>query len=188
MEGHSIDDLTGDEAEPKRGRKPGMSVSEYEERDANIVRDHLRGASFEFLAKKHEVTTRRAREIWEKWRQENPASYKGRDPIVLVQSMLERLEAWVEQLAEVADGAEADATRISAINSQVAVMTRSAELMQATGILPHNLGTLRLELDVQLLAVRLVTVLTEKGATPELKQAVLETLKTGTLGQPVSAG
>jgi hypothetical protein len=56
--------------------------------------------------------------------------------------------------------------------------------MQATGILPHDLGTLRLELDVQTLAVRLVTVLTEQGATPEMKRSILETLKADALQQP----
>ena len=49
--------------------------------------------------------------------------------------------------------------------------------MQATGILPHDLGTLRIQLDVQTLAVKLVTVLTEQGAIPEMKRAILEALK-----------
>jgi hypothetical protein len=56
--------------------------------------------------------------------------------------------------------------------------------MQATGILPHDLGTLRLELDVQTLAVKLVTVLTEQGATLEMKRAILEALKPDEVSEP----
>jgi hypothetical protein len=63
-------------------------------------------------------------------------------------------------------------------------LTRTAELMQATGILPHDLGTLRLELDVQSLAVKLVTVLTEQGATPEMKRAILDTLRADAVQHP----
>jgi hypothetical protein len=98
--------------------------------------------------------------------------------------MLDRLESWTEQLAEVADASGTDTVKIAAINAQLNALTRTAELMQATGILPHDLGTLRLELDVQTLAVRLVTVLTEQGATPEMKRSILETLKADALQQP----
>jgi hypothetical protein len=98
--------------------------------------------------------------------------------------MLDRLEAWVEQLAEVADNTATEATEIAAINAQMNALTRTAELMQATGILPHDLGTLRLELDVQTLAVRLVTVLTEQGATPDMKRAILDTLRADAVQQP----
>jgi hypothetical protein len=97
--------------------------------------------------------------------------------------MLDRLEAWVEQLAEIADEAEGN-VRISAINAQLNALTRTAELMQATGLLPHDLGTLRLELDVQALGVRLVTVLTEQGATPEMKKAILAALRPDEVPQP----
>jgi LPS sulfotransferase NodH len=179
----SLDDLTGRHMR-KRGRIPGMSEIEREERNAEIVRDRLRGQSWEYLAEKYNLTIRQIRDIYNGWRADNQPTYQGRDPIEIVHSMLDRLNSWVEQLAEVADTASADATRIAAINAQLNALTRTAELMQATGILPHDLGTLRLELDVQTLAVKLVTVLTDQGATPEMKRAILETLRADALQQP----
>jgi hypothetical protein len=176
MEARSIEEMT-ERQERKRGRKPGLSEDERLERNAELVRDRLRGQSWAYLCEKYNLRDAMVRRIFSDWRKENQPTYAGRDPIKIVHSMLDRLESWVEQLAEVADSSTTDAIKISAINAQLNALTRTAELMQATGILPHDLGTLRLELDVQTLAVKLVTVLTEQGATPEMKRAILEALK-----------
>lgn len=183
MEAHrSIEEIT-ERHERKRGRKPGLTEEERLERNAELVRDRLRGQSWAYLAEKYNIQILQCRRIYNEWRQENAATYEGRDPIKIVHSMLDRLESWVEQLAEVADSSGTDTTRIAAINAQLNALTRTAELMQATGILPHDLGTLRLELDVQTLAVKLVTVLTEQGATAEMKRAILAALKSNEVPQ-----
>jgi len=169
--------------ERKRGRKPGMTEAEREERNQELIRDRLRGQSWTYLSEKYGIQARVCMKIYKEWRDENAPTYQGRDPIAIVHSMLDRLEAWVEQLAEIADEAEGN-VRISAINAQLNALTRTAELMQATGLLPHDLGTLRLELDVQALGVRLVTVLTEQGATPEMKRAILNALRPDEVPQP----
>lgn len=177
MEAHrSIENMT-ERHERKRGRKPGLTEDERLERNAEIVRDRLRGQSWTYISEKYNLTVRQCQEIYNAWRAENQSTYVGRDPIAIVHSMLDRLESWVEQLAEVADASLTDTTRIAAVNAQLNALTRTAELMQATGILPHDLGTLRIQLDVQTLAVKLVTVLTEQGASPEMKRAILEALK-----------
>jgi len=160
-----------------RGRKPGMTNSELEARNEQLVRDRLRGQSWAYIAQKHGMQVRGAQTVFEKWRKNNAGTYKGRDPLAIVHQMLDRLEAWVEQLAEMADSSRSDQTRIAAINGQLAVLVRTTELLQATGLLPHDLGTLRVEMDIQVLAARLVSVLQEQGATPELKRAILESLK-----------
>ena len=183
MEARSIEDMT-ERHERKRGRKPGLTEDERLERNAEIVRDRLRGQGWPYIADKYGLTVTTCQEIYGAWRQQNTSTYVGRDPIAIVHSMLDRLESWVEQLAEVADVSATDTTRIAAINAQLNALTRTAELMQATGILPHDLGTLRLELDVQTLAVKLVTVLTDQGATPEMKRAILEALKPDEVSEP----
>jgi hypothetical protein len=183
MEARSIEEMA-ERHERKRGRKPGLTEEERLERNAELVRDRLRGQGWEYIAEKYNLNYDTCQRIYSAWRSENQSTYQGRDPIAIVHSMLDRLESWVEQLAEVADASATDTTKISAINAQLNALTRTAELMQATGILPHDLGTLRLELDVQTLAVKLVTVLTEQGATPELKRAILEALKPDEVPEP----
>ena len=190
MEARSIEEMT-ERQERKRGRKPGMTEEERLERNAELVRDRLRGQSWAYLAEKYSLEIPRCQLIYREWRQENQSTFVGRDPIQIVHSMLDRLESWVEQLAEVADSSATDTTKIAAINAQLNALTRTAELMQATGILPHDLGTLRIQLDVQTLAVKLVTVLTEQGATPEMKRAILAALKPDDLSEsalPVGTG
>jgi hypothetical protein len=179
----SIEDTT-DAQERKHGRKPGLTDREREARNMELIRDKLRGQGWTYLSAKYDLTQRQVKDIYGQWRDQNQATYQGRDPIAIVHSMLDRMESWVEQLAEVADTTTTEATEIAAINAQMNALTRTAELMQATGILPHDLGTLRLELDVQTLAVRLVTVLSEQGATPELKRAILDALRSDALQQP----
>ena len=184
MEAHrSIEEMT-ERHERKRGRKPGMTEEERLERNVELVRDRLRGQSWAYLAEKYNLEISRCQLIYREWRQENQSTYVGRDPIAIVHSMLDRLESWVEQLAEVADSSGTETTKIAAINAQLNALTRTAELMQATGILPHDLGTLRVELDVQTLAVKLVTVLTEQGAPPEMKRAILEALRADAMSEP----
>ena len=184
MEAHrSIEEMT-ERHERKRGRRPGMTEEERLERNAELVRDKVRGQGWEYLAEKYSLQPTQVRRIYNEWRKENQSAFVGRDPIQIVHSMLDRLESWTEQLAEVADGTEAETIKISAIREQLNVLTRTAELMQATGILPHELGTLRMELDVQTLAVKLVTVLTEQGAPPEMKRAILETLRADGVSEP----
>jgi hypothetical protein len=179
----SIEDLT-ERHERKRGRKPGLTEDERLERNAEIVRDRLRGQGWPYIAEKYGIQIAQCMKIYADWRAENQSTYVGRDPIAIVHSMLDRLESWVEQLAEVADVSATDTTRIAAINAQLNALTRTAELMQATGILPHDLGTLRIQLDVQTLAVKLVTVLSEQGASPEMKRAILEALKPDEVSEP----
>jgi hypothetical protein len=183
MEARSIEEMT-ERHERKRGRKPGMTDGERLERNAELVRDRARGQGWAYLAEKYGLQVIQCRRIYNEHREEFQATYEGRDPIQIVHSMLDRLESWVEQLAEVADSSAIETVKISAINAQLNALTRTAELMQATGILPHELGTLRMELDVQTLAVKLVTVLTEQGATPEMKRAILEALKTDAVSEP----
>lgn len=179
----SIEDMT-DSEERKHGRKPGMTEREREARNLELIRDKLRGQGWAYLSAKYGITVRQCQDVYGTWREQNQTTYQGRDPIAIVHGMLDRMESWVEQLAEVADSTTTEATEIAAINAQMSALTRTAELMQATGILPHDLGTLRLELDVQTLAVRLVTVLSEQGATPELKRAILDALRSDAVLQP----
>ena len=176
MDDMSIEEMPGETPKGKGGRKP-LTQIERDARNARIVRDRLRGQSWSHLSDKYELADGTLKDIYKAWAETNQGTYQGRDPIHLVHRMLDRYDAWIEQLAEIADDSEADSAKIAAINAQMGAMTRSAELMQATGILPHNLGTLRLEMDVRLLTGKLMNTLVEHGATIELKRAILEALQ-----------
>ena len=54
-EKRSIEDMH-ERQERKRGRREGMTDAEREERDAELVRDRLRGQSWPYLAEKYNLT------------------------------------------------------------------------------------------------------------------------------------
>lgn len=172
-----------DKAQRKRGRKPGLTMAEIESRNLELIRDRLNNLSWLRLSQKYDLNLKEVQDIYNRWRTKNQANYRGRDPLGIVQDRLNQLDAWTEQLADIADDDPRAEIKIAAIGQQVKTATRAVELMQATGILPHDLGTLKVQLDVQVLAVKLVQTLTDNGATPEMKRAVLETFKSNGMPQ-----
>ena len=173
----SIEDKANGNGNRRSRGNTTLTVSEMEERNRYIVRDRLSKQSWSRIAGKYGIKEAQCKLIYAKWRAENrPTAYRGRDPIEIVHDQLEQLESWTEQLADVADES-AGTVKIAAINSEVNTAMRAVELMQATGILPHDLGTLRVQLDIQVLAMKLVQALNDTGATPEQKRAVLNAMK-----------
>ena len=168
----------GDNIE-RRGRKPGLTPTELEERNEKLITDRARGQSWSHLSSQYGLGVARCKEIYEGWRKQNPTTYRGRPAIEVVQQSLERLEAWIEQLADLASVTEGDMVKIAAINAQADKLQRATALMQETGILPKDLGTLRIEIDVQVLTDRLMRALNDNGASIELKRAILTELRAG---------
>ena len=186
-DGESIED----KAERKRGRKPGLTLAEIEERNLDLIRDRCNKQSWRHIAVKYGLSEQQCQIIYGKWRAKNQANYQGHDPIAIVHERLDQLDNWTEQLADICDDGPAATVKIAAITQQVNMAMRTVELMQATGILPPDLVTLRVQLDIQVLAMRLVQTLTDNGATPELKRAIIETLKSNGMPQselPVATG
>ena len=172
------DESIEDKAARRGGRKAGVTDTEIEERDRELVRDRARGKSWPYIAHKHDLSVSRCMHIHAEWRRGNPQEWKGRDPIDIVEQQLDRLEAWVEQLAELTDRTE-DAVTVAAVRTQMDLTRRAADLMQDTGILPHDLGTMRIQIDVQQLGVRLLAALNANGATLEMKRAIIHELRSG---------
>lgn len=172
--GESIEEIA--QRYPRGRRGPRGSEEEREVRDQKIVVDWLRGMDLPALGAKWNLSERRLQEIIAVFREQHKPVHRGADPIDVVYQFLDRYHAWIAQLAEIADQAENDSARVGAVNSQMAAQHRMAELMQATGLLPRNLGTLRLELDVRVLTQKLVKVLKDHDAPPELMEAIVEVL------------
>lgn len=99
------------------------------------------------------------------------SSMKGID---VVEEWVLKNRAGIGQLARVA-AAEKGATKVTAINSRLAREDKLLEVLQSVGLLPHDLGNLRVELDGIELANRMLDVLDRQGVlTPELMDAIAE--------------
>jgi hypothetical protein len=86
-------------------------------------------------------------------------SLRDRDPATVVADMLDELQAISEQLAEIADSTANDAVRVGAIGRRLTVLRETRELMQATGVLPNDLGQLAVAIDLKAAADRMVAAL-----------------------------
>jgi hypothetical protein len=118
------------------------------QRDSRIIKDRLRHLSTELTAKKHKVSERTVERVMETWRDHNRQKvFAGQDPLVLVNEQLGMLEAEMESLAEIVEGGESDSVKVQAIVAKLGVIRATQNLRQTTGLLPHDLGTLRVIVD-----------------------------------------
>ena len=163
---------------PATVSKPGprMNAREKIGRDNEIVAGRMRGLSWPTIAARYELTERQCQHVLADFRASHPR-LRERDPIEIVDDMLERYEAAQEELALVSATTNHDATRVGAIRTRLAALEAQANLLMLVGVLPRDLGQLRHDLDVQQLATNILAVFAEYNVPIEVKQALLRVLK-----------
>lgn len=160
------------EAKPKKR----LSVAEQFERNQQIVSQKVRGIPWSQIAREHGISIQRCQQIFAEWRESNP-TLRTHDPVEIVDELLYGYQATVEDLAVLAAKPTInDAVRVGAHNSKMKAYREMAELLQAIGALPNDLGTLRLLVDGQITAERVVTVLERFDLPEEAWDELLEAL------------
>lgn len=161
-----------------------LSARERVARDQQIVADRLKPMSWTALGKKYGLDERTCRKIYHDWTLHNqgrPADMSQRDPIDIVWESVGRYEGWIEQLALVAHGPETpESVRVSAISAQMSAQQKLTELLQATGILPKQLGKLRIEADVRYVAQAILQVFQEEDVPVHVRQRVAQAIQSAT--------
>jgi hypothetical protein len=151
-------------------------------RDAEIVTKRWRGATEPELAAEYGITKRRIRQIIDQWRIDHAGLRlrAANDPSAVVDELIENYEATAGWFAEIARKADNTAAAVGALRGRIEVLDKIATLLQASGALPHDLGKLRLEIDVKYVAEVLVAVLERHDVPIEAQAEVLETLSEST--------
>jgi hypothetical protein len=91
----------------------------------------------------------------------------------IVDEILYGLEATIEDLAEmIADDKNSTLVKLGAQNSKLRAYREMAEILQAIGALPNDLGTIQLQVDGQITAERVIMVM-EKFNLPDAAFAEL---------------
>lgn len=161
-----------------RKRQPRPDAHGQAERNMQIVAARARHVSVPDIAAEWGLTERRVRQILLKWRETNP-TLRAQDPVEIVDELLIGYEATIEDLAVIArravDGNNLSAA-VGAHNSKMRAYREMAELLQATGVLPHDLGTFNLVIDGRITAERIITVLERFNVSEEVFDAMLEAL------------
>lgn len=166
----------------KPGRKPKQegeeTVTDMDRavRNAEIVSARMRGLSYDQLEVTYHLSRRRLEQIVSEYRAVNP-TLRNQDPIDVADELIEGYKADIEELVIIGATTNQDQVRVGAINSRMAARQRIAELLQALGVLPKDLGQLHIAIDVRQVAVKVVAVLKEHEVGEEVQDALLAALE-----------
>lgn len=161
---------------PSNGKDELLPRDEQAQRDADIVAARLRGLGWAQIARTYGLTVRRVQQIFAAWRQENK-TLRHQDPLDIVDELLEQYQGAAEELALVAVNADNTSARVGAIRARMEAMKNIAELLQAVGVLPKDLGTLRVEMDVRYVAETILRVFDEEDVPERVQQRILQVLE-----------
>ena len=145
-------------------------------RDDAIVCARMRGRSWAAIASEHDLSQRQCQEIMRAYRKSHPRM-RSRDPLELLDEMLDLYQGAQEELAEIAATTTHAATRVGAIRTRLDALQAQANLMTLVGVLPRDVGQFRLDLDIHELADKTLAVFNEYGVPVEVKRALLQVLR-----------
>lgn len=145
---------------PEHLRKP-LTIYEQVDRNLAVVTERTRGDGWADIANRHGLTIRRCKQIHAEYRTSNP-TLRHHDPVEVVDELLEGYAADLKELSNAHDRAVAAGTmsvQVQAINARMGARAKIAELLQAIGVLPHDLGTMHHVIDGRVTAERVITIL-----------------------------
>lgn len=154
------------------------------ERNAEVVRDRARGFGWTKVAERNDLSERQCRRICKEWRESRPRE-QDQDPLELFEELLDSYDAGIEDLAVVLEEASQDAVKVGAIKARVALIEDKAKLLQAVGLLPWNLGRLKEERDLRVVAETAWEVMERHGVPEEARRDLAATIR-GNPGQTTS--
>ena len=154
-----------------------MNAREKTNRDNQIVAARMRGQSWTTIAANYGLSERQCQNVLADYRASHPR-LRERDPLELLDDMLDHYQGAQEELAEISATSKHDATRVGAIRTRLDALAAQASLLRAVGVLPRDLGVLRADIDAQAMGREMVAVLREFEVPIEARRALLDALST----------
>jgi hypothetical protein len=163
------------------GQQDSDDVLKYDEvlteRDELMVALRARGVSERQVAATFGVERTTVLRAMHNWRETNP-TLRNNDPLEIIDHMLYGYQADLEELALLSAGAKSETAKVGAINARMLVRERIINLLQSTGVLPHDLGKLRLEVDVRFIAQKVIAILARHDVAEDVQRELLDALRT----------
>ncbi len=147
-------------------------------RDDAIVCARMRGRSWAAIASAHDLSERQCQQILQDYRASHPR-LRQRDPLELLDDMLDQYQGAQEELAEISATTKHDATRVGAIRTRLVALEAQTNVLMLVGVLPRDLGRFRFDLDVQELCRKTLAVFDAHGVPIEAKRALVLALRGG---------
>lgn len=162
---HLADEVT-ETGDAETGRR-SMTALEITQRNGQIFRSWLRGLKYETLAETYGLKPRAIEKIVAQWK-EHGGSVVGADPMQIIEDHVLRLDAIVDELAAVA-AKETGSGRVAAIRARMEAMVKKIEFLQQVKILPQDLGTIGVQIDLRAVGLLLYEALEKRNlAEPDL--------------------
>lgn len=163
-----------------------MNTTERKARNDQIVLLKARGMTYDSIASTLEIHRDTAIEVVKEFRASQP-KLRHQDPLEIIEDILEGYQADLSELAMVSSATKNEAVRVGAINARMGARDRIVALLQATGILPRELGRLRVELDVRFIAEQVIVIMEKYGLPEEGMDELLKLMGTAD-DEPVTNG
>lgn len=145
-------------------------------RNLDIIAAKHRGMSYRVCANTFQISEGHVKRLVRQWRAFQP-TLRTRGATEILDEILEAHQAAIEELALLGTTAKQEAVRVGAIKAKLEALRTVTEILQATGNLPHDLGQLRLQLDVQAVTARFLAVFDEFKVSDEVADALLAALE-----------
>jgi hypothetical protein len=153
-----------------------VSANAKADRDRRIVADRAAGLTGATVAARNGLAERQCRNVVAKHREEQPPPWEH-DPVEVLPGQLEQLDALIERLALVAEQSAHDAVRLGELKAQLTALKQRRELLQATGLMPRNLGLIVQEIDMRRVTDDAVRVLKQHDVSRELVDDLVAALR-----------
>ena len=146
-------------------------------RNMELIMLARRGVTPEALAVRFEMSPVTVRRIIKEWRDEQP-ELGDIEPLEIVEETLQGYTAAIEELAEYAlDSGGNTAAKIGAVRVRLEALKGRLELLQGLGVVPHELGTLRLAEDWVRVARLVIQVLEAWGVPEQVQVAIIDAVE-----------
>lgn len=151
-----------------------LTVLDQYERNMRICAARVRNAPWSAIAAEHSLSVARCQQIFNAWADSNP-TLREHDPLAIVDELLYGYQAVIEDCESTVARSEGT-VRVGALNTKMRAYREVAELLQAIGVLPNDLGTMHLHIDGQITADRIITVLERFDVPDAVYEEILEAL------------
>lgn len=157
------------------------SAGDKLKRDAEVVAKKAMGMRREEIARQHNITVRMVGKIWHDFRNQVRPVVLEEDALDVVLDYLLGLQAVRGEASVIGQSQFAkDQDKLMAWRLIVDTMDKEIALRQATGLLPKSLGRIGIEIDVNYVAEKIVTVLNAHDVPREVTDEILSALGGGT--------
>lgn len=123
-------------------------------RNIKIAQDRFAGLTAEYVAEKHKVSVSTVNAVMADWRAYISIGSQE-DMKEWIEEQLARYDVLYGKLAQIVESGDSDSDKIAGIARQMQSIKEGVALRQSTGILPNDLGDIRVHMDFVLIGRRL---------------------------------